>query len=74
MNMLRRESVTMTGYAASLGVSLLLAAVLIPPFGAVGAAWATVLGQVVMGVFLLHRARRELGIEISAIGVPIGRG
>ncbi len=74
MNMLRRESVTMIGFAISLGISVLLAAALISPFGAAGAAWATVFGQIVMGVFLLHRAWRELGVEVSAIGVSLRRG
>ncbi len=72
MNMLRREGLTMMGFAASLGISLGLAILLIAPLGATGAACATALGQVSMTAFLRYRARRDLGVELSVLGPSAG--
>jgi O-antigen/teichoic acid export membrane protein len=68
MNMLRHEGVTVLGLSIALIVSTVIAAVLIPIYGASGAALGTFFGSTAMAVYLWHKARRILDLDSSVMG------
>jgi O-antigen/teichoic acid export membrane protein len=57
--------------AATLAVNLLALAVLVPPFGAAGAAWATILCEGVGAILLVRACRRDLP---GVLTIGSGRG
>lgn len=73
MNMLRHEGITVLGLSIALVVSTLIAAALIPIYGASGAALGTFFGSVTMAVYLWHKARRILDLDPSVMGRPARR-
>lgn len=73
LNMVRHEGVTTLGFAISLALSTLIAAVLIPMFGIVGAACGTFVGVTSMSVFIRNKARRNLRLDPAAFGGQIHR-
>jgi O-antigen/teichoic acid export membrane protein len=62
------EGVALWGVALGAGVNLVLNALLIPPFGAPGAAVATATSLAAWNLLLLRRLRRDLGLDTSLLG------
>jgi O-antigen/teichoic acid export membrane protein len=73
MNMVRREGTAAVGFLISLVVGTLIAWVLIPNYGADGAAWGSFFGGTVMAMFLWYTSRRVLFLDPSAFGWPVRR-
>ena len=71
MNMSRHEGITAIGFIISLCVSTVIAAALIPAYGADGAAWGVFFGVTGMSVFLWQKARQTLRLDPAVIGLPI---
>jgi O-antigen/teichoic acid export membrane protein len=65
-----RERLAMLGFAAGVATNLALALVLIPPFGALGAAWAATASMVVWNVVLWYLTLRSLGVHATVLGAP----
>jgi len=74
LNMLRHEGVTALGHSIALVTSTSIAVILIPAYGADGAAWGMFFGAIGMAVFLRHKARRRLRLDPAAFGQPIRVG
>lgn len=58
-----RPGLRSTGLALTLVVNLVVLVVLVPPLGAVGAAWASVAANVVMSGYMLVTAGRVMGVR-----------
>jgi O-antigen/teichoic acid export membrane protein len=69
LNMTGHERITARGIAIAAGCNVALNAVLIPPFGMVGAAAATSLTLVIWNFILWMSVRRVLRIDSSALGL-----
>ena len=61
------ENETLRGQVISLGVNIIACSVLIPLYGAVGAAAGVMIGVLVWNVVLAVRVRSQLGIRPSAL-------
>jgi O-antigen/teichoic acid export membrane protein len=63
LNMTGHEKDAMKGMLYSLGINLLLAFILIPLYGMIGAATATAISLIVWNVILRHYVKKRLNIE-----------
>lgn len=71
LNMAGLERVTLGGVAVGAGVNVVANLALIAPFGALGAATASLLSLAIWNVLLARSARRHLGLRAGPLG---GRG
>lgn len=60
------EKETIRGLVLALGVNTLMAVVLVPSIGAVGAAFSSSVGMALCNIFLLFRVREKIGIIPTA--------
>jgi O-antigen/teichoic acid export membrane protein len=65
-----RERLATLGFAAGVAVNIVLAVVLVPPYGALGAAWAATASMVVWNVVLWAFTLRTLGLHATVLGAP----
>jgi O-antigen/teichoic acid export membrane protein len=72
LNMQDQQRAVATAYAAAIAVNIMVCVVLIPRFGAIGAAVATAMALVVETVSLLMIARHRLGFQIF-VWEPAGK-
>ena len=68
LNMVGQERLSLVGVGIALGLNVLLNAILIPRFGANGAAVATGTSLIVRQTLLWYWLRRRLGLRSSAFG------
>ena len=68
LNMMGQERTTMSSVIVAAGGNIVLNALLIPPFGTLGAAMATAATFLLWNVLLNIKARRLLGIDCSIAG------
>jgi O-antigen/teichoic acid export membrane protein len=68
LNMVGQERLSLVGVGIALGLNVLLNAILIPSFGANGAAVATGTSLIVRQTLLWYWLRRRLGLRSSAFG------
>ncbi|HUS54238.1 MAG TPA: oligosaccharide flippase family protein [Thermohalobaculum sp.] len=73
MNMVRREGIAAGGFTISLVVGTSIATLLIPTYGADGAAWGSFFGATLMSLFLWYKSRRVLFLDPSVFGWPVHR-
>jgi O-antigen/teichoic acid export membrane protein len=58
-----RPGLRSAGLAVTLAVNLIILLVLVPPFGAVGACWASIASNVVMSTYMIVTASRVMGVR-----------
>jgi O-antigen/teichoic acid export membrane protein len=71
--MANRERLATLGFASGTAANLVLAALLIPPFGVIGAALAATVSMIVWNGVLWSFTLRSVGVHPTVLGAPRGR-